>query len=41
MSIKTPNKQISYTVFDLITAPALITAPPLDFLFYFHLLSPT
>ena len=26
-------------VFDLITAPALITAPP-DFLLYFHLLSP-
>ena len=31
-----------YTVFDLITAPALITAaPPPDFLLYFHLLSPT
>ena len=47
-----------YTVFDLISAPALITAPPLpfyfiftyyrpldnlflDFLLYFHLLSPT
>ena len=30
----------AYTVFDLITAPALITAPP-DFLLYFHLLSPT
>ena len=27
-------------VFDLITAPALITAPPPDFLLYFHLLSP-
>ena len=29
-----------HTVFDLITAPALITPPP-DFLLYFHLLSPT
>ena len=28
------------TVFDLITAPALITPPP-DVLLYFHLLSPT
>ena len=28
------------TLFHLITAPALITAPP-DFLLYFHLLSPT
>ena len=31
---------ITITVFNLITAPALITAPP-DFLLYFHLLSPT
>ena len=29
-----------YTVFDLITAPVLITAPP-NFLLYFHSLSPT
>ena len=29
-----------YTIFDLITAPALITAPP-DFLLYFHLSLPT
>ena len=33
-------EEIPNTVFDLITAPALITAPP-DFLLYFHLLSPT
>ena len=31
---------LTYTVFDLITAPALITAL-IDFLLYFHLLSPT
>ena len=30
-----------YTVFDLIIAPALITAPPPDFLLYFHLSWPT
>ena len=41
--ISTANTNVSlyrYTVFNLITAPALITAPT-DFLLYFHLLSPT
>ena len=32
--------KIWYTLFDLITAPATITAPP-DFLLYFHLSSST
>ena len=37
-----PQQKNIHTVFDLITAPALITPPPpADFLPYFHLSLPT
>ena len=41
MNVMVKKIQVSITIFDLITAPALITAPSPDFLLYFHLLSPT